>query len=316
MNHNKDICLIFEQLHDARLAEASQHRAAGNEKDASTAEWRAKAYAKIIPILRGYPKRIESGEEAKRIHGIGTRMADRIDEILRTGTLAELGSPIFQVDDRAEVLKLFESVHRVGPKTAEKWYNAGYRKLSDIPSTACTAEQCTALRFHEHLIQRIPREEIQEAEQILTQFAQPKGIFFQICGSYRRQLPTSGDIDILIIAKENQNVLSEFLQCPIFTTTLACGPKKFLGICRIREIYRRIDVEVVQPVEYPFAVTYFTGPASFNVKMREHCMRYGLRLNEKSLTDATGKSYPAESEEALFAMLGLQYLTPEERNNF
>jgi len=324
MSFNENICLVFEQLRAIRLFEAQQLRSQGDLKSADAAEWRAKAYAKIIPILRGYPKHIESGAEAKQIYGIGARIASRIDEIIRTGTLSELkeqtlgstSSIEIISDEREQILQLFGSVHRVGRKTAEKWYNSGYRRLEDIPREVCTDAQWLALYFHSHLSQKIPRDEIQEAERILHGFLDPRGIFFQICGSYRRGRPLSGDIDILIIAKEGRDVLSETLQCPIFTHTLACGPKKFLGIGRIRELFRRIDVEVVQPDEYPFAVTYFTGSASFNVKMRDHCLNLGLRLNEKSLTDSQGKFYSVTSEEHLFAVLGLRYLTPEERDNY
>jgi len=314
MGHNEDICRIFEQLYTLRLSEAEQQRAQGNTKEATSTEWRAKAYAKVIPILRNYPKRIESGAEARQIQGIGERMAKRIDEILQTGTLEELGSG--NRSDQEEVLRLFESVHRVGRKTAEKWYLAGYRHLKDVPRSVCTDAQWTALQLHAHLSQKIPRDEINEFECSLRKFLSPKGIFFQICGSYRRGRKVSSDIDILVIAQEGRDVLTEVLQFPVFTHLLARGPKKFLGIGLIREIYRRIDVEVVQPHEYPFAVTYFTGPAAFNVWMRDYCSRWGLRLNEKSLTDSKGNSYFAESEEHLFYLLGLRYLTPEERDKF
>ena len=141
-------------------------------------------------------------------------------------------------------------------------------------------------------------------------------IQFQICGSYRRGKSDSGDIDILVIAKPNINVISEILRCPIFTHTLAYGDKKFLGICKIDQLHRRIDIELVQPHEYPYAVTYFTGPAQFNKMMRQRAIDLGVRLNEKTLTNAHDQYYVARDEAHVFELLGIKYLTPEERDRF
>lgn len=108
------------------------------------------------------------------------------------------------------------------------------------------------------------------------------------------------------------------LEWPYLTNTLASGPKKFLGVSKLPGCsrYRRIDIELVQPWEYPFAVVYFTGPASFNVKMRDYCRRYGLRLNEKSLLNINGQPVHVSSEEQLFQILGLEYLTPQQRDSY
>lgn len=300
---NQQICELFERLRDIRLEQGHQ--------------WKAKAYEKVIPILRGYHKDIESSIEAKSIPGIGTSMAAKIDEILKTGTLSELSSAsLTKINEKDEILKLFQSIERVGPKTALKWYNAGYRKLTDIPPDVCNTGQWLGIQLHSQLTQRIPRAEIQQCEQLLHSLLDPQSIQFQICGSYRRGKSDSGDIDILIIAQSDKDVLAEVLKAPIFTHTLARGPKKFLGVCKINEIHRRIDIELVQPEEYPYAVLYFTGPARFNVLMREQAIKLGVRLNEKSLSNNQGQLYFAETEEDVFKLLGVSYLTPEQREQF
>lgn len=380
---NQRICEIFEKLRSIRLQQGK--------------EWRGKAYEKIIPILRGYHKEIESGAEAKSIPGIGDRMAAKIDEILLTGTVAELKSEIITKpqSEKDEVLRIFESIEGVGPKTASKWYEQGYRKISDIPATACNSKQwmgiqsgkliskkktnepvdpeknrviklfnsiegvgdktaqkwynlgyrnisdipastCNdrqliGIQLHHELSQRIPRVEIEKFEQILHELLDPQNIQFQICGSYRRGKADSGDIDILVIAKPDVDVVAEILKCPVFIPSLklAYGDKKYAGICKIDQLHRRVDIELVQPHEYPYAVVYFSGPAKFNVKMRDHASKLGVRLNEKSLTVKVKQSqitpdgiihesyvesfYPARDEKHVFELLGIQYLTPEER---
>lgn len=299
---NNLIISIFEQLRDIRI---SQNK-----------EWEAKAYEKAISAIRTHHHEITSGKMAKQLPNIGDRMAGRIDEILTTGALAELGPQSESYDEKSQVLKLFESIHRVGPKTAQKWYQLGYRKIEDIPLTDCTDAQKIGIQLHADLNQRIPRAEVDEINKVITDFLASKGIKFQICGSYRRGRPDCGDVDILVISQPDRDVLAEVLECPIFTHTLAKGSKKYLGIGKIKELHRRIDVEVVQPEEYPYAVVYFTGPGSFNVKMRDHTSQMGYRLNEKSLTDYQGNSYSAKSEEHVFELLGLKYLTPKERDAY
>jgi DNA polymerase/3'-5' exonuclease PolX len=305
MSTNEQIIRVFEQLRDLRLQQGQGHR--------------ANAYIKAIAGIRKYPKQIQSGAEARAIPGIGESLASKIDEIIRTGTVAELGPSRPQEDvERERVLNLFMTVSGAGPATAAKWYEAGYRTLEEIPASAATREQRISLQYQNEFNQRIPREEIAEAETILHRCLDPLGIQFEIAGSYRRGRSDSGDIDILVIEKPGIDVIGTMTQCSIFVRdlTLAYGTKKFRGVGKIRQTHRRIDIEVVQPHEYPFAITYFTGPQSFNIKMRAHASQYGLTLNEKGLFGPMGESYPATSEQNLFEILGLQYLTPEERDKY
>ena len=49
--------------------------------------------------------------------------------------------------------------------------------------------------------------------------------------------------------------------------------------------YRRIDIMITKPEEYPFAIMYFTGSMEFNTMVRQKCLDRGLSLNEYSLKD-------------------------------
>jgi DNA polymerase/3'-5' exonuclease PolX len=311
---NEQICVLFEQMYNLRIRQGKK--------------FNADAYKKVVPIIRNYPKQIESGAEAQRIVGIGQKIAGNIDEILRTGTLSELNEVIniMTPEDTAKekVLKLFETIEGVGQKTSAKWYDAGYRQLSDIPLNICTTKQLIGIQLHHELIQRIPRSEVEQFEKIFASYLNPLGIHFIICGSYRRGRPDSGDIDVILLARPDINVMATALQVPIFTHTLSYGDKKYMGVCRFNQLHRRIDLEYVQPHEYPFALLYFTGSKGFNVLMRQRAIDLGATLNEKALSkeyiDVNGikqvGTYSASTEEEVFALLGLQYLTPEERDKY
>lgn len=269
-------------------------------------------YVRAIRAIENYPVKITSAEQALSIPGIGPSMSQRIGEFLTTGRVAELAG----LDQKDQIIKLFMNIDRVGLDTAERWYRAGYRTLSDVPQSACNAGQWIGLTLYPDLSQRIPRAEVDVYNQYLTQYLGVLKIQFIICGSYRRGKETSGDIDVVVLDQPGRQILNEVLSSPMFTHTLASGPKKFLGVCKLPgSIHRRIDLELAQSYEYIATVTYFTGPASFNVKMREHADRIGYHLNEKALTRG-GQIIPLNTEEQLFTTLGLQYLTPEERDRY
>lgn len=76
--------------------------------------------------------------------------------------------------------------------------------------------------------------------------------------------------------------------------------------------------------QFPFALLYFTGPASFNFWMRERAFRKGYSLSDCNMVPRH-KSYfvseenqpppvVCESEEDIFKALELEYIRPEDRS--
>lgn len=296
---NAGIIQMLEQLQRLRVEQGLSGKVHG--------------YSRAISNIKKFPEQIVSGEHATTISGVGKSIANHIDEFLRTGRVAELAG----TEEKEQVINLFMSVYMVGMETANTWYNAGYRNLTQIPRSICTDAQWIGIQFREEFLQKIPRSEIDEFKSLFNEHATKLNILFEICGSYRRGKTSSGDIDVLIIDQPGRNILSEILTFPYFTHTLAYGTKKYRGVIQLPgKIHRRIDLELVQPYEYPFAVVYFTGPDSFNRKMRTYCEQLGYRLNEKCILDQQGIPRSVQSEEHLFQVLGLVYLTPEEREKY
>ena len=110
---------------------------------------------------------------------------------------------------------------------------------------------------------------------------------------------------------------------------LVHGNKKFHGMCKLpRKMYsRRIDIMYTTPLEYPFAILYFTGSGSFNPLMRSYCLSKGYRLNEYGLYKFDQKFYKenkkikkigdgvkVSNEEDIFKFLGLPYIEPKNRS--
>ena len=96
-----------------------------------------------------------------------------------------------------------------------------------------------------------------------------------IVGSYLRNHPDSGDIDILITHLDNDiNIYKRFISrlgdVGYISELLAYGNKKFMGLAKLsgHKYHRRIDVLYTPIEEYPFALLYFTGSGRFNTAVR------------------------------------------------
>lgn len=70
------------------------------ERNVSKNVYKYNAYRKAAGMLSALPERVKSGEEAKKLPGIGVKIAKKIDEFLQTGKLQKL-------EDVYELLLLF-----------------------------------------------------------------------------------------------------------------------------------------------------------------------------------------------------------------
>ena len=141
-----------------------------------------------------------------------------------------------------------------------------------------------------------------------------------IAGSYRRRAKDSGDIDILL--KGTPVLYKKFIDVlekkGYLYETLAKGTKKYFGMGKLPECltFRRIDIMVTKPQEYPFAVLYFTGSKEFNTLMRQHALDRGLSMNEYSLKDVDTKEpvdHVFQTERDIFDYLEYTYVDPWKR---
>ncbi|NXI68775.1 DPOLL polymerase, partial [Anseranas semipalmata] len=167
-------------------------------------KWRALGYSKAINALKSYHKPVTSYQEACKIPGIGKRMAEKILEILESGHLRKLD----HISESVPVLELFSNIWGAGVKTAQMWYQQGFRTLDDIRTKASlTSQQAVGLKHYEDFLERMPREEAAEIEQTVRQaaLALKPGLVCVACGSYRRGKPTCGDVDVLVTHPDGQS---------------------------------------------------------------------------------------------------------------
>lgn len=300
--------------------------------------WRALGYSKAVNALKSYHKPITSYQEACQIPGIGKRMADKIDEITESGHLRKLD----HLGDAMPVLELFTNIWGAGTKTAQLWYQQGFRTLEDIRTKAHLSNtQKIGLKHYDDFLDRMPREEAAAIEKVLkdaTQAIDP-GLMAMACGSYRRGKATCGDVDILIShpdGKSHKGVFSKvlqslhesgFLKDDLVSHEENGEQKKYMGVCRLPgpgQRHRRLDIIVVPYKEFACARMYFTGSAHFNRSMRALAKTKQMSLSEHSLNKDVvrrgnlkvygGTPFATPTEEDVFSLLGIPYRPPHERD--
>ena len=270
-----------------------------------------KAYENAIKSLSTHPQPITTLQEITHLKGIGKGIADKINQILENK---------FQPPPPHEFLEDLSKIYGVGFKTAKNLIQQGITDFEILKAKqfeVLNEKQRIGLKYYQDINQRIPHQEMKLHEKLLQSIwiNHP----FQIVGSYRRQEPTSGDIDILVPSSDPE-ILSKLIfflkKNKYFKEELALGTKKFMGIVGLPHLpARRIDILCTTPEEYPYALLYFTGSDKYNRNLREYCAKRGLKLNEKKLINQeTNEIIPnLTSEKEILTFLNLPYLKSEER---
>ncbi|HWD77174.1 MAG TPA: PHP domain-containing protein, partial [Solirubrobacteraceae bacterium] len=78
----------------------------------------------------------------------------------------------------------------------------------------------------------------------------------------------------------------------------------------------KVDLRIVAPDQFGNLLQHFTGSKEHNMALREAAVRKGLHVSEYGvLDDATGETTRCAREEEVYALLGLEYIEPELREN-
>ena len=137
-----------------------------------------------------------------------------------------------------------------------------------------------------------------------------------VAGSVRRMKETIRDFDILVSAKrENwQKIHDAFVKFPDIEDVQLHGQTK--STILLSDYHRQCDLRTVEPESWGAALQYFTGSKHHNIKLREIAKEKGLKINEYGVFDLkSGKKVAGKTEKEVYAVLGMQYIPPEIREN-
>ena len=78
----------------------------------------------------------------------------------------------------------------------------------------------------------------------------------------------------------------------------------------------QVDLKIVAPDQFGNLLQHFTGSKQHNMALRDAAVRKGLHVSEYGvLDDATGETHRCATEAEVYALLGLEYIEPELREN-
>ena len=298
---------------------------------------RVLSYRRAAETIRAAPRdlRVISSEGAlTELRYIGKTIAAKIDEMLETDRLE------FYERLKAEVPEgLVDIMHinGVGPKKAKLFWEqleitsvdalkvaADAGKLAALPGMGAKSEQ-KILEGIEALSRQTGRASIGDAlpaaQRILDLLlALPEAQEGALAGSIRRGRETIGDVDILIAADDSGPIMERFVTMENVGRVLGHGPTKS-SVELLSGL--QVDVRVLEKARWGTALNYFTGSLAHNVKMRQIALDQGLSLNEHALSPVdqdktiieSAEKILCDSEEKVYAALGLQYVPPELRED-
>ena len=334
VDSNEGIVKMLDQL----ITYTIHLKASSTGKEKSTHQRRITSFIRGRDAIKDYGQEITSGSQAqKEIDGVGKGIATRIQEYLTTGKLKELEKAV--TDEARLIMELCEitGIGEVKAKSLVDDFNvssvddliAKYQKGEiKVAKNQLTHHITVGLDFYHDLKKRMPWSEADEiAKSIVSSIEKlDSNLIVKVCGSYRREKPTCGDLDVLVANSRSDGsvalpeIITAVEDSGILVGHLTSkGQTKYMGVCRGPSgIGRRIDIRLVDHNSLGAAMLYFTGSGKFNKIMRYHANTRGYTLNEYGLyTYVNGikgeTPIPAKSEEDIFSTLGFVYLAPTER---
>ena len=300
---------------------------------------RYRTYEKAAELIFGMHESIEelAKDPAKleELPGIGERMSEHIQEILRTGDYSL----------RQKLLKKYPvtlldllRLQSLGPKkVAFLWSNFRAATVTDVEKLALEGKLRELPGFGEKSEQNILKavEAFKRSTgrfRLDTAEAAAAGVIEHIkkygkgvesvtpAGSLRRGKETVGDLDLLLTladgftAQKHIDAMAEhILKYPRIDQVLAHGENK---VSFTLDSGIQVDVRLLEKDCFGAALLYFTGSREHNVNLRGRANDMGYTLNEYALATLKNERRVAgRTEEEIYAKLKLDYIPPEIREN-
>lgn len=267
-----------------------------------------------------------------QIPGIGTHIANYLDEYFTTGKVKHFATIFKEIpDDMFQFLK----VPGVGPKTAVKLAQAGVVSIEDLEQRIKSG-WLVKKGFGEKSLDNILRgvEEFKRksdrillpvageiAKRVIEYLKQHKDVISaDPLGSLRRRVATVGDIDISVASENPQGVVDYFKKFPEVRDVIEAG-ERTATIALRNGIH--VDLMVQPPERYGSLLQHFTGSKLHNIHIRKIAKEKGLSLSEYGIKkiEEEGRQFSqdtlfkCETEEEFYGKLGMEYIPPELRED-
>ncbi len=316
---NTEIAAALDELGDLYELDGAQiHRIVAYRNGAKAVREASTQVAKLA--LEGH---------ATDLPGIGATLQEKIVALTETGQIPALEKL------RARFPPGLVEMTRLpglGPKRARRLYEElGIDSLSSLEAAA-RSKRISALsgfgaKAEEALLQAIanytqsgPAERVvlhralEIGEELLAAIRElPVTIRAEFAGSARRMTESVKDLDIVATATDPGVLAHAVPSLPQVERASTPGS----NAVRIRTHSGiSVDVRIVEPDQFGNVLQHLTGSKEHNVALRDFSVRRGLHISEYGvLDDNTEITHRCAEESEVYALLGMDYIEPELREN-
>ncbi len=316
---NKELANIFYEIADLLELEDVQ--------------WKPAAYRKAARGIENLTEDIsdvyerEGTEGLKSIHGIGSNICNHIVEYLKTGKIEKFEK--LKKQSMSGASELIE-IEGLGPKTIRKLHDElNIKSISDLRD-AIQKHKIQELegmgektehnlleaiknfeKSHERMLIDVAMETAEDVISYLKEQSKPDIINY--AGSLRRMKETIGDIDVLAVTDNSEELMESFVSMENIERIVSKGRTRSTVVLSNGV---SVDIRVIETGSYGSAMQYFTGSKQHNIELRNIALDKGYKLSEYGLFDKkSGKKIEGRSEERIYGALGLAFIPPPLREN-
>jgi DNA polymerase (family 10) len=301
--------------------------------------FKARAYtnaARALDVFEGDLAQLVAENRLGELAGVGDALQLKITELVKTSRLDYYDKLRASVP---EGLLAMMEIPSLGSKKIKALHDRlGIQNVAELEA-ACLAHKVRDLtgfgaKTEEKLLAGIAQartysalyiyaEAWAQAEEIREALREHEDVLqLATAGSLRRGRETVKDLDFVASSRQPKELMDYFITLPWVKQVTNHGTTKS-SVLLTSGI--SADLRVVSDKEFACALHHFTGSKEHNVAMRQRAIAQGKKLSEwglfeiakgkKASAEDEGKLIPCQTEQELFAALGLQYIPPELREN-
>jgi DNA polymerase (family X) len=135
----------------------------------------------------------------------------------------------------------------------------------------------------------------------------------ELAGSARRMTDSVKDLDVIATAHDPLALATAASQLELVESANKPGEA---GVRLRTHTGLDVDLRIVSPDQFGNLLQHFTGSKQHNMALRAAAVRKGLHISEYGvLDDVTRETHRCETEQQVYALLGMDYIEPELREN-
>jgi DNA polymerase (family 10) len=316
-------------MRNAEIADAMTELATLYELDGAI-RYRVLAYKEAARVIRNSPVSVEEltlEGKVTELPGIGDTLATKIKDLLETG---EIPAATKLKKKFPPTLVAVTRIPGVGAKTARRLYDElGVTNLDELREAAEQERIRTVkglgAKVEENVLAALENLDVEGAagrlllsevlpiaERLAAELREhPAADKVEVAGSARRRAETCKDIDLIATAADPAALAAALAEHSLVAQFGNAGEA---GVKVVTHNGVSVDLRIVAPDAYGNLLQHFTGSAAHNIDLRERAVKMGLSVSEHGIVETeTEKVSRYETEEEVYARLGLPYIEPELR---